>query len=630
MELSGISPITEIFLLMKKTERYAGDTEGVGLSGAVYLLERYNEETGRWEYAQGTEEEASLFTVTQDVVDGEMVTGARLSGNMAPGRYRVIEQTAPAPDGIQNSAGVTVEFTVDPTPIEFTITAGATVERTQWDGIKRSLKVIKKTDDKNDSEALEGATFELWTYKDASEEGLTSEYDRIAAHKDAQIQTAQTTGADGVVVWNGLEPGKYVLLETDAPEGYVRTAQIVEIAESTSWLDVEQTLDVVNESNMGRIVIQKQDANGNVICDDDGKTAVFAIYQADDTDYSDLMTTVTVSEDGTGISGLLPVGEYLVVETQAPDGYPLDDRLEQNILEKKVTVSGDQNPVANFSGVSATAEDGYTDLVIFQNRSAASIQTFQSSIDKTVRLENGTGYTETVNSEDSLMNQEVDAWFLLSGLTDGHNELPADSFVVTDEIMAFQALTEGSTDNYYTYETGEALTAEDYVMNQLRLYKSFNQDSSAVRASVEAKVGGAWALVQTDVNLTDGLADGGYVTVDLPENATGFRVSYSNAGVGFLAGNIEVNVTFKQRKSDAEAPEIRRIINTATLRWEDTMLDNKRQPAHLTGNASDTASVTFSGYTENLPILSLHNEITSSGSAAGYYYSGDTVEFTLR
>ena len=89
-------------------------------------------------------------------------------------------------------------------------------------------------------------------------------------------------------------------------------------------------------------------------------TAVFEIRDAS----GDVIDTVTVS-NGVGRSTLIPVGEYTVVEITAPEGYPLDDRLEQNILEKKVTVSGDQDPTVDFSDVSPTAEDGYTDKVIF-------------------------------------------------------------------------------------------------------------------------------------------------------------------------------------------------------------------------------------------------------------------------
>ncbi|HIS47009.1 MAG TPA: hypothetical protein IAB46_05525 [Candidatus Scybalocola faecigallinarum] len=622
------------FLLMKKTKTTADDTTGRGLSGAKYTLERWNDAAGQWEYVGGSEE-ASKITVTSDVLTpgDEPVVGAYLSGYIEPGKYRVTE--VKAPESLTNTDNVTVDFTVDPTPIEFEVVAGQTVERTQWDDIYRTLKVEKKTDSNNGSKPLSGVTFELYTYdENASEEGADTDYEKMTAHKGNPVGKAQTTGADGVVTWSKLAPGDYVLIETNAPDGYELTAQKVTIPESESFIDVEYTVSVTNTSAKGRIVIRKEDTQGNVICDEDGLSAVFNIYAASDTELSTVLDTVTVSGDGIGQSDLLPVGDYWVVEVTAPDGYPLDDRLEQNILKKKVTVTGNQNPGTDFTNVSKTDSEGYTDKVIFQNRTEASVKTFRSSIDKSVRLENGTGYAESANSEQSLMNQDVSVYFRVSGMTDRTNELPAEKFVVTDDTLTFYGLTAGSLGDYYDITDkvdGYVLSSSDYVMESLNLYKSVNRDGSHVLATVEAKIettsGNAqWQTVQKDIDLTD-LADNAYVQVDLPDKSVGYRVSYTNAGVGFDAGAIEVLVTFKQRPSDATLPEIRKIKNTASLNWEDTMLDESGQPAHRTGTASDSVEVTFSRYDEDLPYLSLDNEITST-SSSGYYYSGDTVEFS--
>lgn len=623
------------FLLMKKTKATADDKTGIGLSGAEYTLERWN--GSAWEYVGDTEAESKI-TVNSDVITpgGEPVVGAYLSGYMEPGKYRVTE--VKAPNSTTNTDNVEVTFTVDPKPIEFEIVAGQTVERTQWDGIYRNLKVEKTADSNNDNAALSGVTFELYKYvADASEEDAKTEYDKIAAHKGDQVGTAQTTGADGVVTWSGLEPGDYVLIETNAPDGYELTAQIVTIPKSESYVDVEYTVPVTNTSVKGRIVIQKQDNQGNVICDDDGLSAVFHIYAASDTDLTTVLDTVTVSGDGIGQSSLLPVGDYWVVEVTAPNGYPLDDRLEQNVLKKKVTVTGKQNPGTNFSSVSKTDSGNYKDKVIFQNRPETSVQGFASTINKTVRLESGAGYTDGVNSEQSLMYQDVSAYFRVSDMTDGRNELPAERFVVTDDTLTFYGLEKGTLDNYYDITSkvdGYVLSSSDYTMEELKLYKSVNGDGTHVLAKVEAKVeatpgdgaSAQWQTVQENIDLTD-LADDGFVTVDLPENATGYRVSYTQVEAGFKAGAIEVLVTFKQRPSDEKLPEIRKIQNTASLTWEDTMLDNSGNAAHRTGTVSDNVQISLSRYDEDLPYLSLENEITSTTSG-GYYYSGDTVEFS--
>ena len=180
------------------------------------------------------------------------------------------------------------------------------------------------------------------------------------------------------------------------------------------------------------------------------------------------------------------------------------------------------------------------------------------------------------------MNQDVSAWFRISNLTDGQNELPAESFVVTDNTLSFQGLTAGTSDQYYNIEDVKAdyeLTAADYVMDELNLYKSVNGDNSHVLATVEAEVNEKWTSVEggNDIDLT-ALADGSCTTVKLPEGATGYKVSYENVGPGFKAGDIEVKITFKQRPSDETMPEIRKIINKATLNWEDTKVDHEGKP----------------------------------------------------
>lgn len=611
------------FLLFKYTYESNEQTAKKGLSGAWYTLQK--KVNGDWFYYSNgeilevgddlTEEEAaelSRFQVTAADINGDGVeeVGYYESNLLEPGEYRVIEVEAPG--SIED-----VVFTVNPDPIEFTVSPASTVPVEQYDGILRTLRVTKVSDENNGKEPLSGVTFELYKYDDTAENGRV------------QIGEAKTTGGDGVVSWSGLETGRYVLVETNVPDGYVPIEKDIEITEALSYEDVNYDVTVENESEKGRIAIMKQDAEGNVICDDDGKTALFNVYKADS---KELVTQITVSEDGIGESGLLDVGDYLVEEEQAPDGYTLDDRLEGSVLVKKVHVSGDQDPLNGkgeqaFVGVDPGAEDGYTDLVIFRNRDMDSVQSFASSIEKGVRLENGDeGYDpETVNSEASLMNEDVSAWFLISGLTDGKNELPAASFEVTDETMNFQYLAAGSTEDYVDYITG---TADDYVMNQLKLHRSVNSDGEEVLATVYAKVetgdGVSWETVEEGINLSQAGNDG--YTIALPENTVGFKVSYS-ASVGFEAGNIEVNVTFKQRASDPEAHEIRRIENTASVSWEDTRLNEKGEAAHNAGTVPDTAAVTFDGYTEDLPEVMLENKITSRGSDLGYYYSGDTVEF---
>ncbi|NGM81543.1 LPXTG cell wall anchor domain-containing protein [Paenibacillus sp. 7124] len=69
----------------------------------------------------------------------------------------------------------------------------------------RSMLTVKKLDDSDYLKLLAGATFDLY---------------RLNGSERLLIGT-QTTGADGVAVFNGILAGSYILVETKAPSGYV-------------------------------------------------------------------------------------------------------------------------------------------------------------------------------------------------------------------------------------------------------------------------------------------------------------------------------------------------------------------------------------------------------------------------
>ena len=592
------------FYLTKKTYTNNAQSYSIGLEGAQYTLEKLVD--GEWRYCvNGKPVEGTVSGETYPAGSVFTVDEARgyESGLLDTGTYRVTEVTAPK--SISNGSE-DVTFIIDPTPITFEIKARTTVELEQYDGILRTLQIKKTADALNGNKVLANVTFELFAYDENAE-----------SHKGTSMGE-RTTNGNGVAEWKYLNPGKYILEEKSAPTGYAPVTVEIELENSRSYVDVVQTETVVNKSTHGRIVIKKTDKNGATL-----NGAEFTIYGKNDV----VQDIVKIETDGIGTSNLLPTGTYRVVETKAPDGYSLDERLEP--LEKEVVVSGNQNPGNNFVGVNPTAVAGYTDLVIFQNKKVADIAGFKSSIDKNVKLEESvSGFEKTAQSDKSLMYEDVTADFRISGLTDGNNELPAEKFVVTDESLAFQSLAKGADagvdNNYSDYKSGEALTAQDYVMNFVRLYKSVNKDGSKVTATVKAKTGGSWQDVKTE-ELSE-LEDTEYVTIMLPENSTGFQIVYNHVGTGFSAGDIEVNVTFKQRPSDETMPDIRRIVNTAVLEWEDTAKDRDGQPDHNKGTVPAEAAVKFLQYDAELPTLELVNNITNVPDK-GRFYGGDNIAY---
>ena len=610
------------FQLYKKTYATNDHSASVGLNGAEYLIERYEEgedgETGSW------------VTVGEiKVNDSIWSNGMYTSGAMTPGRYRVTETKAPNPT--MNSNNQEVVFIVDPTPIEFTIEAAETVEVTQYDGIYRDLVVTKTADAKNGYQTLAGVTFELYKAKADAHEGeyiYSGDPSTLAQYKDAAAPDRigeKTTGDDGVVVFKTLAPGKYLLVETVAPEGYEKKAVVLVIDESRSYVDVEREYTLVDTSEKGRIIIRKEDANGNLITKDTAQNAVFKIYAANDTERKTALCTVSIDNTGYGETSLLPAGvSYWVVEVQAPNGYTLDERLYP--VEKLVYVSGDQDPEVNFAAMSKTDTDGYEDGVIFQNTTQNKTCESAASIQKLVRLAGGTEFADdAAAAADSLMFKDVTAEFLISNLTLDQikNDLPYANFVVTDETLTFM-----DKDGRVISALADP-TPENYVMNKVTVGQATNDDpEELVSAEVFAKVGekkdGSWQYTWEPVTTVD-LSEGAQ-TVALPANAVGFKVVYSNANVGFTAGDISVEVTFKQRPSDPTVPQVRKIENLAVLNWEDTSLNERGEAAHQTGEVSDVAAVTFPAYDEKLPMLALKNDIVNKPSS-GMYYSGGTIDF---
>jgi LPXTG-motif cell wall-anchored protein len=92
---------------------------------------------------------------------------------------------------------------------------------------------VQKIDEES-GEVLEGATFELWSHQGGCEEIEIGTAEDLIGPDDELIAT-EVTGADGLSLFEDLQHGCYLLVETDAPEGYadpVVNAIEIQIGES--------------------------------------------------------------------------------------------------------------------------------------------------------------------------------------------------------------------------------------------------------------------------------------------------------------------------------------------------------------------------------------------------------------
>ncbi|SME12546.1 Trypsin-resistant surface T6 protein precursor [Bacillus pacificus] len=278
------------------------------VANEVVKQEVMNEKlTGQFEIVKvDAEDKAKVLSDAEFEVykDGKKVetlrtdkTGKVISQKLEPGTYTLKETKAPQ------------GYKLLKEEIEVVVEANKVVE-VQVENAKElgSLQVIKK--DAESGKVLEGAEFKL-----KNETGQV-------------VGETKTTNKDGVVKFENLVPGKYTLEETKAPEGYKAVEVTVEVNVVANEV-VKQ--EVMNEKVTGQFEIIKVDANdkAKVLSD-----AEFTVYK-DGKKVAELKT----DESGKVMSPKLPLGEYTVKETKAPEGYKLSNK------EWKVTIQNEKEVV---------------------------------------------------------------------------------------------------------------------------------------------------------------------------------------------------------------------------------------------------------------------------------------------
>ncbi|MCL2447243.1 MAG: SpaA isopeptide-forming pilin-related protein [Oscillospiraceae bacterium] len=142
-----------------------------------------------------------------------------------------------------------------------------------------------------------------------------------------------TTDAQGIATSGSLPWGDYVVVEITAPAGFVLDSTPRTVTLNATNLTMQ--LRVPNTPQTGRISIQKQ---GNVLVGAQQIETIFgtqylpifeprglpgAVFEVRDAQ-GNLVDTITTGADGIATSRELPLGEYTLVEVQAPTGFVLD------------------------------------------------------------------------------------------------------------------------------------------------------------------------------------------------------------------------------------------------------------------------------------------------------------------
>ncbi|KYG28256.1 SpaA isopeptide-forming pilin-related protein [Alkalihalobacillus trypoxylicola] len=211
--------------------------------------------------------------------------GKLLIDDLAPGNYQLIE-TATLPG-----------YELDPTPIVFEIGLGETTvgELRVVNEFTPGSIGLTKVD--QEGETLEGAVFSLFDAEDNEQE------------------TGLTTGEDGRLVVEGLAPGNYYFVETEAPFGYELDSIPLEFE---IVFNQEAQLEVTKENILilGSVALTKVNENGT------GLEGVE--FELQDTEGNTLREGLLTDENGVLLLEDLAPGSYQLVETATIAGYVLD------------------------------------------------------------------------------------------------------------------------------------------------------------------------------------------------------------------------------------------------------------------------------------------------------------------
>ncbi len=230
-----------------------------------------------------------LFTVSYNATTRELVFGMPGTIN-SPYQLEFITDIMTSPLAISNTVTLSgSSYTATSIVNNVTINVGET--GLGGSGVQGSITVEKVGESE---EPLSGAVFTLYNNR---------------GEMVAQDETDET----GSVTFGGLPIRSYVLEETTAPEGYVRSEETVRFRMDTDVPNV--FYDFANGKIRADVIVLKTGTDDVPL-----SGAEFTVYDAD----GHAVDVKTTGEDGKATFEDLEYGDYTIVETKVPEGYLRD------------------------------------------------------------------------------------------------------------------------------------------------------------------------------------------------------------------------------------------------------------------------------------------------------------------
>ncbi len=283
--------------------------------------------------------------------------------------------------------------------------------------------VIKKADETT-GEALKGAEFTV--YKMQGGQWVT--YTKAEWKDEYKAYRALNLHAED------SEGGKFKVVETKNPAGYTGTWEQEFTAEKEGVVTL--TLDVTNARKTGQITITKTGENNKKL-----SGAVFEIKAAKDIKTAGgttlvaantVVDTVTTDGNGSAASKQLELGQYIVKEITAPDGYVLDTTehavtLDDSHTSVNVAVQNQKNALVlqKVSKNDGTVMEGVTFHIWNDDKSYDKTQKTDSNGRITIDgVKDGTWhYQETATKDGYVLDNAVKDFTVSDGKVNGQSNL---------------------------------------------------------------------------------------------------------------------------------------------------------------------------------------------------------------
>lgn len=283
--------------------------------------------------------------------------------------------------------------------------------------------VIKKADETT-GEALKGAEFTVYKMQGGQWVTYTKAvwYDSRDLYKALNLKETDSEG------------GKFKVVETKNPAGYTGTWEHEFTAEKEGVVTL--TLDATNARKTGQITITKTGENNKKL-----SGAVFEIKAAKDIKTAGgttlvaantVVDTVTTDGNGSAASKQLELGQYIVKEKTAPDGYVLDTTehavtLDDSHTSVNVAVQNQKNAIVlqKVSKNDGTVMEGVTFHVWNDDKSYDKTQKTDSNGRITIDgVKDGTWhYQETATKDGYVLDNAVKDFTVSDGKVNGQSNL---------------------------------------------------------------------------------------------------------------------------------------------------------------------------------------------------------------